>query len=272
MPITTIRLARARAMWVRLIESIDLRSYGVDPRTVIPTKAGIQSVVRAAAPVDVINIFAVPEPRSAYFSLLVVAPRILRSRDIRTSLYSTRKVTKRKHAPDGATASCAPRRWVPRRASIRPCMLSRERASQPAPETGSPQRLAVLEARHRGTRKASGVKCRAVFCRWGPLALGAAFSFADFFWPNKRQMRRERSWARGVPARPSGPKPGRASVQWARAWSLRRVPAPATFARPCAARGRNPAYYNLLLRQGARRALDNKNHNRIPVPTGITAS
>jgi hypothetical protein len=43
----------------------------------------------------------------------VVAPRILRSRDIRTSLYSTRKVTKRKHAPGGATYSCASMTFVP---------------------------------------------------------------------------------------------------------------------------------------------------------------
>src|SRR5438105_11337430 len=49
------------------------------------------------------------------------------------------------------TLACAPRVWGPRRATVRPCTVSRERASKPAPLTGSPQTLAVLEARHTGT-------------------------------------------------------------------------------------------------------------------------
>ena len=49
------------------------------------------------------------------------------------------------------------------------------------------------------------------------------------------QFCREQNWARF--SAPAGPKPGMASVKSHPGWSLLRIHAPATFARPCAAQG-----------------------------------
>ena len=49
------------------------------------------------------------------------------------------------------------------------------------------------------------------------------------------QFCREQNWTRF--SAPAGPKPGMASVKSHPGWSLQRIHAPATFARPCAAQG-----------------------------------